>query len=363
MGFLRCEACGAKALCAASQCPLCLHLFDRHDATGRRVELRRCRGCDIMHRVDRSCHWCGDTPVAASNPWALRIAAAAGVAAVLWVGAVLDGSVRTLRVGVEGAEASARMAVARAASGDAALHVRPDAALQVRPDAALQVRPDARTSSARRTADALPDASDGRAWAPRDPLPTGEALARHAVRSLDEAISRSEVLPRSEVISQSDVRPRSEVISQSDVRPRSEVIAQSDVQPEAVLSLVLPTVVAAATAPLADPARIATRPPDPWAALARTSDDAGVFHRTRPVERADGGAPPPDTSARWQPAVARTWVNVRSDASLEGEVVGVVSPDARALLGAKRRGWQRITLDGVSGWVDPRLFASENTGS
>jgi SH3-like domain-containing protein len=61
--------------------------------------------------------------------------------------------------------------------------------------------------------------------------------------------------------------------------------------------------------------------------------------------------------------VARTWVNVRSDASLEGEVVGVVRPDSRALLGAERRGWRRITLDGVSGWVDPRLFASASAGS
>jgi SH3-like domain-containing protein len=67
-------------------------------------------------------------------------------------------------------------------------------------------------------------------------------------------------------------------------------------------------------------------------------------------------------SVTWQPAVARTWVNVRNDASPNGEVVGVISPDSRAMLGTTRRGWRRVALDDVSGWVDPRLFSSANTG-
>lgn len=84
---------------------------------------------------------------------------------------------------------------------------------------------------------------------------------------------------------------------------------------------------------------------------------------------APDGPPLPDTPAApvaapivpdsmmWQSAVARTWVNVRSDASPDSEVVGVISPDSRALLGTTRRGWRRITLDDVSGWVDPRHFS------
>jgi len=77
---------------------------------------------------------------------------------------------------------------------------------------------------------------------------------------------------------------------------------------------------------------------------------------------APGEAPVAPESTDWQPAVARTWVNVRSDASLDGQVVGVISPDSRALLGTTRGGWRRITLDDVSGWVDPRLFSSTDAG-
>ena len=227
MGYLRCEACGAKALAAASQCPSCLQLFDRDDAGGRRVALRRCRGCDILHRVDRPCHWCGDAPVVSSTPWAARMAAVAAVAGLLWVGASLGGGRApelARSVAVDGADSSARQAATRAATANGQ-----------------------------------------------------DASAR-------------------------------------------QVVTRAETE-ELVLDL------------------------------------------ARPSDHASGASTPPDSGATWQPAVARTWVNVRSDASLEGEVVGVVRPDSRALLGAERHGWRRITHDGVSGWVDPRLFASASAGS
>ena len=63
----------------------------------------------------------------------------------------------------------------------------------------------------------------------------------------------------------------------------------------------------------------------------------------------------------WTPVVARTWVNVRSDASRGGEVVGVIKPDSRALLGVDRAGWRRIRMSDVSGWVDPRLFEADSS--
>jgi hypothetical protein len=83
-------------------------------------------------------------------------------------------------------------------------------------------------------------------------------------------------------------------------------------------------------------------------------------------EPAESGAPSEAAveadSTAWQPAVARTWVNVRREASPDGEVVGVISPDSRAMLGTTRRGWRRIALDDVTGWVDPRLFSSASAG-
>jgi hypothetical protein len=62
----------------------------------------------------------------------------------------------------------------------------------------------------------------------------------------------------------------------------------------------------------------------------------------------------------WTPAVARTWVNVRSDASRGGEVVGVIKPASRAMLGTDRSGWRQVRSPDVSGWVDPRLFEADS---
>jgi hypothetical protein len=220
MGYLRCDACGAKALSAASTCPRCHHVLDLYDVGGRRVALRRCSGCDLMHRTDRPCPACGDVPVSSARPWALRAAAVAGIAATLWVGASLGGGLR-----MERSES--------ASAGVAA---------------------------------------------------TSPAVAIVAAGT-DRAPSMGEV---------------------------------------AGVLLSAPTASGAS------------------------------------AELVQAAAEPDSTT--WQPAVARTWVNVRNDASPDGEVVGVISPDSRAMLGTTRRGWRRVALDDVSGWVDPRLFSSANTG-
>ncbi len=74
-------------------------------------------------------------------------------------------------------------------------------------------------------------------------------------------------------------------------------------------------------------------------------------------------APGAMDSITWTPAVARTWVNVRSDASRGGEVVGVIKPSSRAMLGTDRDGWRRVRSPDVNGWVDPRLFVSDSLAS
>jgi hypothetical protein len=220
MGYLRCDACGAKALSAASTCPSCHRALDLYDAGGRRVALRRCAGCALMHRVDRPCPTCGHVPVSAARPWALRAAAVAGVAATLWMGASLGGGMGT-----------DRSATGIAGAGAAIDEVATDAPRAAR----------------------VPEVSEAPSLVPPPPTEGGAVLALAAV----------------------------------------------EVEPD---------------------------------------------------------------SATWQPAVARTWVNVRSDASPNGAVVGVISPDSHAMLGTTRRGWRRVSADDVSGWVDPRLFASASAG-
>lgn len=69
-------------------------------------------------------------------------------------------------------------------------------------------------------------------------------------------------------------------------------------------------------------------------------------------------------SARWVPVVARTWVNIRSGAGRSGDVVGVIKPASRAMLGTTgRAGWRQVRSGDTTGWVDSRLFEADSLGS
>ena len=60
---VRCDACGMKALVAASQCPHCGHLLDIRDSFGELLPMVHCTTCDASYlRRDGSCRWCGSTP-------------------------------------------------------------------------------------------------------------------------------------------------------------------------------------------------------------------------------------------------------------------------------------------------------------
>lgn len=60
MRFTRCDACGAKALMAASQCPKCSHWLGLRDDRGETVPLARCRTCQGYYpRKQGGCKWCG----------------------------------------------------------------------------------------------------------------------------------------------------------------------------------------------------------------------------------------------------------------------------------------------------------------
>ena len=218
MAFLRCTACGSKALVAASQCPRCAHPFHLQNARGDRVKLLRCRGCGIMHRFDATCHWCGVLPTAAwQSPTVWRSAAAV----------VLSVSVAAV------------------------------------------------------------------AWRYGAPLGV-EVMQRLSVKSV----------------------PFTQVATSDRVAPLSNAPGTAQ----------LSTSTGPAT--LAD-------------SLAVTA--AGAID-----------------SITWTPAVARTWVNVRNDASRGGEVVGVIKPASRAMLGTDRAGWRQVRSPDVNGWVDPRLFAPDS---
>lgn len=243
MSYLRCTACGAKALRAASQCPRCTTPFALTDARGRRVPLTPCRGCGYLHRVDTPCHWCGVLPPPTwRQPSTYRRAAGVvlslGVAVAAWRTGFPSRAIPMV-TGTEAPRAGAPVA------GIAT------------PTAPVSVTP----------------------------VPSDPPAARGA---LDVAAVGSGV-----------------------------PVSQPSMPPQASLA------------------------PAPTAATAAGGSAAD--------------------SVRWVPAVARTWVNVRANASRDGAVVGVISPASRALLEAGRSGWRRVRASDVRGWVDPRLFVADSS--
>jgi hypothetical protein len=85
MRSVRCDACGKRALLAASQCPHCGHLFELRDSFGELLPLAHCATCDSDYPLERGeCRWCG------TKPEGVRLAPlawkAGGIAAFLLLG-------------------------------------------------------------------------------------------------------------------------------------------------------------------------------------------------------------------------------------------------------------------------------------
>lgn len=82
MRYTRCEACGAKALLACSQCPKCGHLLGLRNSRGVPFPLSHCRTCDSYYPSDRgTCRWCGTTAPPRSR-WPRYVWGGVGVAVV-----------------------------------------------------------------------------------------------------------------------------------------------------------------------------------------------------------------------------------------------------------------------------------------
>jgi len=104
---------------------------------------------------------------------------------------------------------------------------------------------------------------------------------------------------------------------------------------------------------VASTTRQSTRPAVPYELMPSADSATGLSRLAL--------ASPTTDSVRWIPAVARTWVNVRNDASRGGNVVGVINPASKAMLGETRAGWRQVrSTDSVIGWADPKLFEADS---
>jgi len=59
-------------------------------------------------------------------------------------------------------------------------------------------------------------------------------------------------------------------------------------------------------------------------------------------------------ASRWESAVARSWVVVRSAARKDARIVASVGPESRVQLGESQGGWRRIRSRDIAGWIDLR---------
>lgn len=90
MRSVRCDACGNKAMLAASQCPHCGHLLELRDGFGQMLPLAHCSDCDSYYPAHQgTCKWCGTAPEGFRlAPYAVKgvgVLAFAGLVSAAWL--------------------------------------------------------------------------------------------------------------------------------------------------------------------------------------------------------------------------------------------------------------------------------------
>ena len=296
MRSVRCDACGMKALLAASQCPHCGHLFEIRDSFGELLPLAHCSTCDSDYPRKRGeCRWCGTKPEGFRiAPYAWK---GAGVLAFvgMWWGAWL--SSRSSGQDLTASHASQTTLAAQTSQTSQA----------------SQTSSDSQTSPATRAARAAQAAEMSQASQPSD--------------SVAPPVDSGRVLPP-QVLAQTDGADTAR-------RENPTAVVATDLMPVEVADAVAPP-----NAPVVVRAIPIGPPPT-------------VEPRTRPSSKASARA---TRRVRWVGTVARTWIPVRASANTKSRIVASIGPDTRVQLGEARGTWVRLRVRGLSGWVERRHF-------
>lgn len=184
MSFVRCQACGAKALMAASQCPRCSEPLLLRDDYGKDLPLSRCRSCDTYYPSSAgSCRWCGTTAPRARAPWLVAATLVAVVASGAWA-AVTYFDIRVASP-VQAIDAGS-VAIPAPPVQSRAISNTPQVASAARTTAAEEPstasRP-AATAAARRFVDSSSAAPTPRPLTTKPPMPLAAAPAASSVPS------------------------------------------------------------------------------------------------------------------------------------------------------------------------------------
>lgn len=327
MRMTRCEACGAKALMAASQCPKCGEYLGLRDDHGDFVAMARCPSCECYYPRRRGgCRWCGTKPPPSPLP---KIAAGAlglvVVAVAVW--------------GISGL-----------VGGDDDPNRAPDGTMIA---SASTSAPEAPASG-----DRAPSGEATRGGAKRNGADAGTTSAS-GQRTTSDAAARPPAAPSPAPVASA---PRS---STREAEARPVAASQTSPTPSTTSAAVSEssTVQRPRQAPPSDAVRQAASPGSPPAGWSETS--AGRPVNTIVVSQADSATPVAELIARpdslmpreGDEGVARTWVNVRAGTGKDAEVVGILTPDTPVRFGERRGAWIRVSTAELSGWADRRLFA------
>ena len=353
MRSVRCDACGTKALMAASQCPKCGHGFEVRDGFGELLPLSHCSTCDSYYPTKLgACRWCGTQPERAPiAPYVWKGAGVLAFVAMAW-GAWLvhddpSEEVAAARMSaILKPDSSLSRDLVAAGSLDTAIPgatpvgdstFLPDTTAVVslpvdslnEPLATVVAAMDApATPSQPATTVVVPVDS---APPPVDPTPVAEPVREPVVA---ESIPAS---PPAEAPVRASPRSGERSATPAPARTTTRTLARAPVTPGKK-----PTTKAAAKHAPSSKAAVKT----PAKAVAKAPARPTSKSRTRVV---------------WVNTISRNWVVVRAGASRTARVIASIGPNTRVQLGEARGGWRRIRAKGLSGWVEHRSFFATAT--
>ena len=320
MRSVRCDACGTKALMAASKCPKCGHGFEVRDGFGELVPLAHCASCDSYYPAHiGSCKWCGTKPersvIGPLGPYLWKAVGALTFAS-LAIGAWL--------------------------------------AKRDTPSTAAPVTAPAPTF----VADTLPTnqpapVSIGRKVAARVDT-VGIPDSAVAIVQADSAVAAddSESVAQDAAAPPVSLAPPVTMQSAGTVAPPESTVVV-DPAPAPAPSR---RTIAKSAAPAPTPAKkgLSSRatPRTPAKTLAKAP--AKTPKKSRAVVKAPSRS---RSTGRWVVSVARNWAIVRADPNRRSRIIASIGPNTRVQLGETRGDWRRIRAKGLSGWVEHRTLA------
>ena len=416
MRSVRCDACGTRALMAASKCPKCSHEIEVRDGFGEMLPLAHCSTCDSYYPSKLgACRWCGTTPQRAPiGPFVWKGVGIATFVAMAWgawlvhddppaevskarLAAVLkpDSSAGALDSSLVLSTVDDSTVADSAAYYDSTAVVASDSTIQsvaavvaAISDSMAQAPPTGvvvadstpviaepvsqtepatppETASVRETTkETLPPA--------REPVPVRETVSLRSAPTRDVAPPREpSAVPPSPPASTSarEVAPAPAPAKKRTATSTARTLARAPERAARPATRATTKPAPKVAAPIKSPAKAVAKAPAKTA-VPKASASRTAAPRTTLAKAPAAKAPtrPRTTRAVWVNSVARNWVVVRASADRGSRVIASVGPNTRVQLGEERGGWRRIRAKGLAGWVEHRSFfagvgSSRRTGS